>query len=657
MPVKTRPVVTPGMSLQAAETASLAERNQLDSVELRAVSAGRIPPVNVADRLLSARALLTIDGASTLDLGISDPEWLIEASGLLDLDGNGRLNAIDVTLDTLAFRLVKASRQDPTILAVTFEDKAVALLRDHTKPRTWSRGSITRAQAIEAMVREVRETYIPFYAPEKGHKQPVDRPDYPKVTPNLGQSGFDKGTRFKIKQATADAEQMRNVATVLGVCDQLSVTPRARLAILVAGIGENDFHTEGKPSSAGARGVFQLIPETERNLGFSYRDVEAGARHFLQHGFYKYGGAIKLAHDHPGMTVGEIASRVEGSATDGQNAYYYNSFHDEAVKIAALWHSGDQNQGSHESLHIKAYQFTRGLPGKREDSFQAAQRLAQDVAWRFYVVGGIAVFATDAWLITNPAEHVLDDPDGPGLLERPAYDWDHGKHVGIINLRVIADRWTVLPGEVVALDGQAWGPLQGRWLVETVDQNLLDRTDCALTLIAPVAARLEPAPEVISRTTTGDGTTGGDTATSGAGADAALKWARSKIGHFKEEFANNRGSELDKLEGQFHMQGQPWCAIFATEAVAQGAGDQVKTASVAQIRAWAQAGTHGYERGFRGTPQPGDLMCFGTEHVALVEKVHGDQVGTIEGNTSANQVARLTRTTNSGVFVRPAYRT
>jgi surface antigen len=48
-------------------------------------------------------------------------------------------------------------------------------------------------------------------------------------------------------------------------------------------------------------------------------------------------------------------------------------------------------------------------------------------------------------------------------------------------------------------------------------------------------------------------------------------------------------------------------------------------------------------------------MCFGTEHVALVEKVTGDSVTTIEGNTSAGQVARRPRLSSTGDFVRPDY--
>jgi hypothetical protein len=49
-------------------------------------------------------------------------------------------------------------------------------------------------------------------------------------------------------------------------------------------------------------------------------------------------------------------------------------------------------------------------------------------------------------------------------------------------------------------------------------------------------------------------------------------------------------------------------------------------------------------------------MCFGSAHVALVEKVEGAKVATIEGNTSANQVARGTRGANEGDIVRPAYK-
>lgn len=53
-------------------------------------------------------------------------------SGLRDVGGDAHMDAVDVALDALAYGLAKASRQTPDDLTLTFEDRAVALLREHT---------------------------------------------------------------------------------------------------------------------------------------------------------------------------------------------------------------------------------------------------------------------------------------------------------------------------------------------------------------------------------------------------------------------------------------------------------------------------------------------------------------------------------------------
>src|SRR5262249_46147199 len=119
---------------------------------------------------------------------------------------------------------------------------------------------------------------------------------------------------------------------------------------------------------------------------------------------------------------------------------------------------------------------------------------------------------------------------------------------------------------------------------------------------------------------------------------AALDWARSMIGHYKESAGFNRGPELDQLETEFGLGfGQPWCAMFATKAIVDhgGVDAAAKTASVDFINNWCAEGSHGYELGFKANPKPGDLMTFGDDHVALVEKVGRTEVTTIEGNTGA----------------------
>jgi hypothetical protein len=633
--------------LLVAQQANLSHNERIDTLSLQSLAkparGKRKPKLDIGGSLVSAQVTLTIEGASSLTIGIHDPDWELERSGLLDRDANGRLDSVSMAIDSLRFRLAKAARNDDATLELTFEDEVWALLRAHRSHLATSRNAMTRAQFIEKMVGEVKLRDLVYYAPEKGKKQPVAHPDFPDVKPSGGSTGFDKGARFKIAGITADPDQMRNAATVLGVADQEEALPKATLALVEACIVESRMRNL-PGGDADSEGILQLrVGLHGEKLA---RDVAESARAFLKSGFTGKGGAIALARANASQSAGWVAQQVQGSAFPDR----YDQAHDEAAAIVSKWNGGDGGASTHEAVRVKSFRFTRGMPGQTENTVQAATRLADDVAWRFFAVGAVVYFVSDYYLIAQAADFALDGFDADGLLSRPAYEWDHRKLVAECELDVSANAWGVLPGSCVDLDNM--GPVDGRWIVQEFTFDLFNAAAAHVTLVKPTKPKKEPAPELFT-VAVGDGTP----ATEGSGgAKKAIAWAVGRIGHYAEEFGNNRGSELDALEQKFGMQGAPWCAIFATTAIVMGGvSRECRTAAVAQINAWAAAGSNGYTRGFRATPQPGDLMTFGNDHVALVEKVSGDSVGTIEGNTSANKVARLTRAKSSGRFVRPDY--
>src|SRR5215471_18140812 len=106
----------------------------------------------------------TMDGASNLTLVVHDPDQVLLNSGAFDY-------AIDARLDRLYWRLCKIAKQD-TDLTLTFEDRIVSRLRQHSSPKKANRGPITRAEFALSLVREVRKT-IPFVCPELHTSQAV----------------------------------------------------------------------------------------------------------------------------------------------------------------------------------------------------------------------------------------------------------------------------------------------------------------------------------------------------------------------------------------------------------------------------------------------------------------------------------------------------
>lgn len=90
--------------------------------------------------------------------------------------------------------------------------------------------------------------------------------------------------------------------------------------------------------------------------------------------------------------------------------------------------------------------------------------------------------------------------------------------------------------------------------------------------------------------------------------------------------------------------GAPWCAMFVSWCCAKaGVSTSVvpKTASVATFTSFAKSNNRFHSRnGY--TPQPGDIILYGgagDEHTGLVYGVEGNNVITIEGNTSSGNNA------------------
>ena len=107
----------------------------------------------------------TIQGASTLTLTVAD--W---AGGLLR--SAVLAGGVTLTFDGLNFTMVKLSKTD-TALTLTFEETAVNLLRQYTKPRKADRATTTRAQFVRTLVQEVTQARIPFQCPEVNKRQAI----------------------------------------------------------------------------------------------------------------------------------------------------------------------------------------------------------------------------------------------------------------------------------------------------------------------------------------------------------------------------------------------------------------------------------------------------------------------------------------------------
>jgi hypothetical protein len=126
----------------------------------------------------------------------------------------------------------------------------------------------------------------------------------------------------------------------------------------------------------------------------------------------------------------------------------------------------------------------------------------------------------------------------------------------------------------------------------------------------------------------------------------AVAAARTQVGVTEMPPGSNESPRITEYRSA--VQGAvvgPWCADFASWCAAQagiplgenGEGFQ----SVGALWSWAEGSGRAIPAS-SGSPQPGDLIVWGSEHVGIVEAVDPDgTIHTIEGNSS-DQVAQRT---------------
>src|ERR1700761_3237553 len=167
--------------------------------------------------------------------------------------------------------------------------------------------------------------------------------------------------------------------------------------------------------------------------------------------------------------------------------------------------------------------------------------------------------------------------------------------------------------------------------------------------LTPSAASGSTFSQLLNQASAG-GTSGllgvGTTTTTGSGPEAMVAAARTQGGQAEHPPGSNESPAISEYRSA--VQGAvvgPWCADFASWSAAQagiplgenGEGFQ----SVSTLWSWAESSGRAIPASV-GTPQAGDLIVWGGEHVGIVESVDSDgTIHTIEGNSS-DEVAQRT---------------
>lgn len=449
----------------------------------------------VGDAITDSKVGLTVEGASTLSLDIEDPKLELIQSGLFS-------NVVDLDLDGLGFRLVKVTKSG-TKITVTFEDLPIARLRKFTGFKKVLRSKHTRAEFVQMLVRQAKSPTIDFYSPELHKIEPIATKKGAKAVAatrtNQKQPGLSTGSHVTVKGVKASSTQLRILNEVLdtGVSQK---RPRKLLIMAVMTMTQESdiaiLHQAGGygPFSQLKNGAWPASGDPSKDAGAS-------------NGFYA--AAAREYKSDPNGDLGALIIKVQNPLD--QSPQPYDQWKAESTKTVDAYFGAGATSAAAATQQLKGaklkvdkkYAFTRG---NKESSWDCIKRLADEVKWRVFCVGGTIYFISDTELMkTSPT---LDlSPGAPGVDDID-FDYDVGKPLSEATITAHAPAWGAPPGDVITLSG--YGPADGRWLITDIDGSL--HTDHAtITIKSPTSPLGEPAGSQ-STSKKGKGSTGGTSA-------------------------------------------------------------------------------------------------------------------------------------------------
>lgn len=477
----------------------------------------RLTKVDLTKAITSCKIADTMRGSSSLTIVFTDPDFELMDSNFFDCDTNGRLDPIDLEYgktssgDPQWWRITQANPKARGVIETVWMERAAVFMMDHKGPLKDSRAKSTRAQFIGKLVGKVKAGGgIDFVSHDLKKTQPIQGPtkkDIKKQQKERDRTvtkspGIDSSEDLKIQGVKANPTQIALAERILDVATKLDAPELAVEALMCAAIGETGIseNTGGGTGNAYI-GVFQ-----GQRKYFKPTDTEEEAHYFLVGGKgYGGGGAIHQANTQPDKHPGLIAADTEVSYPNAQlpNAaaaqHYYGKYLDEAKAIISAYGGG--SFGS--TTYTKQYNFTVGTTqDPHEDYWTAANRLADEVKWAFFMDGNVVYYDPETTLIKQKIACIIDRDD-PAVLDWDV-TWDTRKIATNVTLSLICDPFRFRAGQVLKLS--RFGPattgstakLPGRWLIETIDR---DRSDVfsQFSLIQPHNPSKEPQSEQAQR--------------------------------------------------------------------------------------------------------------------------------------------------------------
>lgn len=439
--------------------------------------------------------------------------------------------SMELTLDGVTFRLTAMSYSSATGEAsLTFEHRLVYWLRRKRGARRASRGSCTRAQFVLALVREVRTVRYRFVCPELNVKQTIAKSSSRGIRAALASTSSSSSTRatssndvprvldrvYPRHRIGAPGSARLSERQVRAAAELAGLSPTDALHAAQIAHGESDFYpgvVQDDPGDGNiGHGLWQMTPHAWGGpSSATYQHMQSLGGIDAMRNPIQAARQMKWMHDQANGWQPWYGTKYLDTSKRATGSVLANGVETDV--------SGTDEGGSASGSYRKSYQFAREA---NEDSWTAIQRLAQEVGWRFFVVGNSAYYMSELTLYGRRPRYELE-PDDPAVLDL-SYDIDWGKPVSECSLEVVLERWDAPPGSVVLING--YGPPDGRWLVASVTRDYFAPV-ATVTLKQPGPAKREPAAETSSGSSDDSSSSSSSSASGGSGPQALYERAEA----------------------------------------------------------------------------------------------------------------------------------
>lgn len=460
-------------------------------LKLQKFSKNKAVYANVRQVVQDAVIEESIDKTPTFTITIFDPDWELLNSGALD----GPVDINPGNIPHRWYRLEVLDVNDDTI-TMTFATRNAVFLSMHKRPVKYSRGKMTRAQAILSLLKKVRVADISLYCPQltKKQRQAKFTSDTEKKKKESREKGFTPSDKITVKAATATPDQRKVIEDVIECGVDTGMPGLLIVCAVMCVIIESAASNNPKPPNPPYVGAFQQAakygwPAT----GDAYKDAK---------GFYRAALPV-YQENYTEKTLGWIVAKVQGvlGSDNPLNAGYAQKadrWRGEAQHAVNAYGGIDvDDPGSPTDLsedYRKKYEFMVGEPdGKKNENYLGAiYRWADEVNWRAYWVRDVLHFMSEEDLFRAKARIRLRRYENG--VEGVSLNRDQSQKVSQITLTVRMERWVCPVGTVVIWDEGSAKTGKGRWLVTNIRRSVFNQVG-EVVLKKPIPEKKEPAPE------------------------------------------------------------------------------------------------------------------------------------------------------------------